>query len=89
MFWGRFVTPFGPLDIDPQQAKVLSEILPNPAMLRFVGLEADMLARYQNNAFLPARERVRLGEAALIGADGLALAPLAEVTVVDEIGPLF
>jgi hypothetical protein len=85
-FLGRFVTPFGPLDIDPKQAKALSENLPNPAMLRFVGLDADILARYRDNAFLPARQRVRIGEAALIGADGLAIAPMNQITVTDQIG---
>jgi hypothetical protein len=87
-FLGRFMSPFGPLDLDPQQAKRIGELLPNPAMLRFVGLDATVMELYRQNSHIETRPRHRIGEAAIVGPDGLVVAPLSQVMEIGEIGPI-
>jgi hypothetical protein len=82
------MSPFGPLDLDPQQAKRIGELLPNPAMLRFVGLDATVMELYRQNSHIETRPRHRIGEAAIVGPDGLVVAPLSQVMEIGEIGPI-
>lgn len=87
-FLGRFMTPFGLLDIDPQQAKALSLLLPDHNTLRFVGIDANVFNMYRGNKRIEARPRYRIGDAAVVGPDGLVIAPLTQVVESDQIGPI-
>lgn len=78
-FAGAFITPFGPVDLSLDQAKELSTMLPNRNLLRFVGLEENLIADYLQGQAITARERRRIGEHSLLGRDGLVLAPVGQI----------
>lgn len=78
-FAGSIITPFGPLDLDFDQAKELSDLLPNPDLVRFVGLEESVFTDYLQGQRLAPRERQRIGDRSLVGRDGLVVAPVQQV----------
>jgi hypothetical protein len=87
-FFGRFMSPFGPVDLDPQQAKSLSLMLPDPNLLRFVGLSGDVLDSYRSNSRIEARPRYLIRDTAVVGPDGLVVAPVEQILEIDQIGPV-
>ena len=79
LFAGAIVTPFGPLDLDFDRAKQLSELLPDPDLMQFVGLDEDLLDAYLQGEALAPRERQRIGNRSLLGRDGLVVAPVQQM----------
>jgi hypothetical protein len=79
LFAGAIITPFGPLDLDVDRAQQLSALLPNPDLVRFVGIEANLLTAYLQGQPLAPRERQRIGDRSLIGRDGLVVAPIQQI----------
>jgi hypothetical protein len=78
-FVGAAITPFGPLEIDFEQAKELSALLPDPDMVRFVGIEEDLFRDYLQEQPLVPRQRQRIGDLSLVGSDGLVVAPISQI----------
>lgn len=78
-FAGAIITPFGPLDLDFERAKELAALLPNPDLVRFVGLEEDLFTSYLDEQTLVPRERQHIGEFSLVGRDGLVVAPITQI----------
>lgn len=79
LFAGAIITPFGPLDLDFDRAKELSSLLPNPDLVRFVGLEEGLLTDYQQGQTMVPRDRQRIGDGSLVGRDGLVIAPVQQI----------
>ena len=79
LFAGAVITPFGPLDMDFEQAKALSALLPDPDMVRFVGLEQGLFESYLQQQPLSPRQRQRIGDLSVMGKDGLVVAPIRQV----------
>jgi hypothetical protein len=78
-FVGAVVTPFGPLNLNPDQAKELLAFLPDPNLIRFVGLEESLFTTYLEGGVLVPRQRQRIGDNALAGGDGLVVAPIDRI----------
>jgi hypothetical protein len=78
-FSGAVVTPFGPFDLDLEQAIELSTLLPNPGLVRFVGLEESVFSSYLRGQRLTPRQRARIGDLSLMGNDGLLVAPISRI----------
>lgn len=78
-FAGAMITPFGPLDMEIAQARALSELLPDPDLVRFVGLDQGVFENYLQNQPLVPRQRERISDLAVVGKDGLVVAPIAEI----------
>lgn len=79
LFTGAVITPFGMLDMDFERAKELSSLLPDPNLVRFVGLEQGLFEDYLRNRPLLPRKRQRIGDLVTVGQDGLAVAPISKV----------
>jgi hypothetical protein len=79
LFAGMVVTPFGPLALDLVQARELSKQLPDPSLLRFIGLEEELLSAFLQDQTLVPRPRSRISDHALVGPDGLVVAPVSEI----------
>lgn len=79
IFAGAIITPFGPLDLDFDRAKELSGLLPDPGLVRFVGLEEELFTSYRQGQELVPRERQRFSDSSLVGRDGLLVAPIQEL----------
>lgn len=80
LFAGAVITPFGLLDLDVGQAKALSSVLPDPDMVRFIGIEQGLFDDYRQGRQLTPRTRERIGDRAITGVDGLVVAPLGDVS---------
>lgn len=78
-FAGMITTPFGPLDVDLARAKEIAALLPNPDLVRFVGLDEDLLANYLRRETLAPRSPRRIGDLSLVGGDGLVVAPVQQI----------
>lgn len=78
-FAGAIVTPFGPLDLDFDQAKALTALLPDPNLVRFVGLEESLFTSFLQGQPLVPSERQRIGDLSLVGQDGLVVAPVNQI----------
>ena len=78
-FAGAVITPFGPLDLDIDRAKALSAFLPDPNLVRFVGLEEELFSRFLAGQTLAPRARQRIGNSSLVGRDGLVVAPINQI----------
>lgn len=79
LFLGAVITPFGLLHIDFEQAKALSALLPNPDLVRFVGLERGLFQNYIQRQPLFPRQRQRIGDLSVVGEDGLVVAPIGRI----------
>lgn len=79
IFTGVIITPFGPVSIDPAQAGELSKLLPDPDLVRFIGLEESLFTHYLQGAPLLPRKRQLIGNDSLIGCDGLLVASITRV----------
>lgn len=82
LFSGAVITPFGPLGIDLDQARALADLLPDPDLVRFVGMEETLLSDYLDHLPLAPRLGQRLGERSILGRDGLVVAPVKQI--IDE-----
>jgi hypothetical protein len=78
-FSGAVITPFGPLDLDLEQANELSKLLPDPGLVRFVGLEEELFSSYLQGQPLVPRQHKRIGDLSLVGKDGLVVAPISQI----------
>lgn len=78
-FAGKIITPFGPVDLDFGRAKEIAAQLPYPDLVRFVGLDEDLLADYLQGKALIPRSRRRIGDLSLVGRDGLVIAPVQQI----------
>ncbi|MES0022361.1 MULTISPECIES: hypothetical protein [unclassified Mesorhizobium] len=78
-FTGAVMTPFGPLDLDFDRAKELTALLPDPNLVRFVGLEEGLFASFLDGQTLVPRERQRIGDRSLVGSDGFVVAPINQI----------
>lgn len=78
-FAGAVMTPFGPLDLDPDDAKGLTALLPDPNLVRFIGLEEGLFTSFLEGRSLVPRERQRIGEFSLVGRDGLVVSPISQI----------
>jgi hypothetical protein len=78
LFTGAVISPFGFLDLDLAQAKSLSALLPDPKMLRFVGIEQGLFESFLQGQPLQPRQRQRIGDRAVLGSDGLVVAPVEQ-----------
>lgn len=78
-FAGAVITPFGRLDMDLEQARELSLLLPNPDLVRFVGLEQALFQDYLQGQPLATTQRQRIGDQSEIGKDGLIVGPVSEI----------
>jgi hypothetical protein len=81
-FSGAVITPFGPLNLDLEQANELSKLLPDPGLVRFVGLEEGLFSSYLGGQILLPSQHERIGNLSLIGKDGLVVAPISQI--IDE-----
>ena len=81
-FLGGFVTPFGLLDLNLDQAKALAGQLPDPRLVQFVGLEESLFRALIQSERIDPLQATQIGQAARLGADGLAVAAVSEI--VDE-----
>lgn len=79
LFAGAVITPFGPLNLDLAQAGELSSLLPDPDLVRFIGLEESLLTDYLQGAPLLPRQGQRIGDDTLLGSDGLLVAPIKRI----------
>ncbi|RWA94493.1 hypothetical protein [Mesorhizobium sp.] len=84
VFAGSVITPFGLLNLDFDRARELAALLPNPNMVRFVGLDEAVLTDYHQNQPLVPRHRQRIGDLSIVGSDGLVVAPIDRLT---DMGP--
>lgn len=80
VFTGAVISPFGILDLDLDQAKSLGSLLPDPAMIRFVGMEQGLFEAYLRRQPLDPMQRRRVSDRGVLGGDGLVVAPLADVS---------
>lgn len=78
-FVGAIMSPFGPLELGFDQAKELSTLLPNPDLVRFVGLDESLLADYLQRSAIAPRLPQRIDEQAHVGPDGLLIAPVQNI----------
>ena len=78
-FSGAVITPFGPLDLDFERANELSKLLPDPGLVRFVGLEEELFSSYLREQMLVPRQHERINELSLVGKDGLVIAPIDQI----------
>ncbi len=78
-FSGVVITPFGLLDLDLDQANELSKLLPDPGLVRFVGLDEEMFSSYLQGQTLVPRQQERIGDLSLVGKDGLLIAPVSQI----------
>jgi hypothetical protein len=78
-FSGAVIRPFGPLDFDLDQANELSMLLPDPGLVRFVGLEEESFTSYLQEQALVPRQHERIGDLSLVGRDGLVVAPISQI----------
>jgi hypothetical protein len=78
-FSGVVITPFGPLDLDLDQANELSKLLPDPRLVRFVGLDEKLFLTYLQEQPIVPRQRERIGNLSLVGNDGLLIAPVSQI----------
>lgn len=78
-FSGVVITPFGPLDLDLDQANELSKLLPDPGLVRFVGLDEELFSTYLQGQPLVPQQQERIGDLALVGKDGLMIAPVSQI----------
>lgn len=85
-FVGTVFSPFGPVDMDLQQARALSKQLPDPRMLQFVGIEEKVLKAYLTNSPLTPVTRERRRDTVVLGSDGLIIAPISQLSDGDTIG---
>lgn len=76
-FVGSVITPFGPLDIELDQANALSKLVPDPDLVRFVGLQQEVFEAYLQDKPLIPQQRQRIGDASIMGQDGLLVAPVS------------
>ncbi len=79
-FSGVVITPFGPLDLYFEQANGLSKLLPDPGLVRFVGLEEELFSSYLQGQPLVPRHHERIGDLSLVGKDGLVVAPISQIS---------
>jgi hypothetical protein len=79
VFLGAVITPFGRLDIGTEQAAEMSKLLPDPGLIRFVGLDENVFDSFLQDQSLQARPRERVDALTLIGRDGLVVAPLSQI----------
>lgn len=79
VFAGVVITPFGPLDMDFNQAAALSSLFPDPHLVRFVGLDDGVLTAYLEGRPLSPRQSQRIGDDTLVGGDGLVVAPIKRI----------
>lgn len=82
-FVGSFITPFGPINLDIDRAKQLASLLPDPSLVRFVGLNENVLNAYLEEQPLAPGERQRIGDRSLVGPDGLVVAQIQQVMEFD------
>ena len=78
-FAGVVITPFGPLDMDFDRAKELADMLPDPDLVRFVGLEEGLFANYLERQPLVPRQQQQIGDRSIVGTDGLVVAPIKQI----------
>lgn len=78
-FSGAVITPFGPLDLDLEQANAVAKLLPDPGLVRFVGLEEELFSSYLHGQILVPRQHERIGDLSLVGKDGLMVAPISQI----------
>ncbi len=78
-FAGTVLTPFGALDLPLDRVSELTKLLPNPDLVRFVGLENSMFSAYLQGGDLKPRNREQLGESSSIGGDGLLMASISDL----------
>lgn len=79
LFAGAVITPFGPLDLDFEQARELATLLPDPDLVRFVGLDEGLFDNYLQQQPLAPTERRRIGDLSVVGSDGLVVAPIKQI----------
>ena len=80
LFAGAVLTPFGLLNLDVGEAIALSSALPDPDMVRFIGIEQGLFEDYLQGRQLTPRPRERIGNRAIAGADGLVVVPVSDVS---------
>ena len=78
-FTGAIITPFGRIDATQEQAQELAALLPDPDMIRYVGLDEQILTAYLQGQPLVSRIPERIGDLAMLGADGLVVAPVTQI----------
>ena len=78
-FAGTVITPFGPLDLNFDRARELADLLPDPDLVRFVGLEEGLFANYLERQPLVPRQRQQIGDRSIVGTDGLVVAPIRQI----------
>jgi len=78
-FSGMVITPYGPLDLDFDQANELSKLLPEPDLVRFVGIDEELFSRYLQGQPLLPRQEGSIGDLSLVGKDGLLIAPVSRI----------
>lgn len=83
-FVGAIMTPFGLLDMDFDKAYELSMLLPNPDLVRFVGLDETIFADYLKGNILVPRNRHQIDGRLLVGPDGLLVAPVQEIMKIGD-----
>lgn len=86
LFIGSVITPFGLLDLDFDRARELAALLPNPHLVRFLGLEEVLFNNYLQGQTLLARHKQRIGDLSLLGSDGLVVAPIDRITDLGQEG---
>ena len=78
-FAGAIITPFGPLDLDFDRARELAALLPNPDMVRFIGLEDGLFDNFLAQESLVPGQRQQIGDHAIVGSDGLVVASIRQI----------
>lgn len=78
-FAGAVITPFGLLDLNLDRARELADLLPDPDLVRFVGLEESLFANYLAQQPLLPRQKQRIGDLSVVGSDGLVVAPIKQI----------
>ncbi|SEJ82171.1 hypothetical protein SAMN05518849_114133 [Sphingobium sp. AP50] len=78
-FSGSVISPFGLLDVDLDTARTLAASLPQPGLVRFVGLDEGVFQSYLEGSPIKPRERERIGDLSVLGRDGLIVAPIEQV----------
>ncbi|MDF0491590.1 hypothetical protein PX554_26095 [Sphingomonas sp. H39-1-10] len=84
-FLGAIITPFGLLDLDLDRAKALAALLPNPDLVRFVGLDEQMFNAHLRHQPLQPLHRQVIGDLTMVGSDGLVVAPIEQIGDITEV----
>jgi hypothetical protein len=84
-FSGAVITPFGALNVGLDQARELASLLPNPKLVRFVGLEEEILTDFLQGRPLVERQWQQIGDGSFVGSDGLVISPVDQLTDLGDV----